>query len=98
MLRKRVVLTETTVVAQVANQVASECRRLGIDAESTSQLVADLSTAASALLERSRQVTSVGGQAVFRRVIEGPDVRIELVVRANDRRTLFERLWDRVRG
>jgi hypothetical protein len=50
------------------------------------------------LVDRGRQLKAVGSQMHVTRKIEGDGYRVELIFRVGDRRGLFERFIDRIRG
>ena len=98
MFRATVRASENTDVEDVVADLRIRCDRAGLDSQVAELVVSQSQAVLAELVERGRQVASVGSQMHMTREISGDGFAINLIFRAGDRRTFFQRLMDILRG
>jgi GH35 family endo-1,4-beta-xylanase len=84
---------ETTVAC-----LRARCESAGLASHVTEMIVHQARTVLESLVERGRQLSSIGSQMHVAREVAGDGYQVKLVFRAGDRRSSFQRLLDRLRG
>ena len=99
MFRATVNATETTDLLVAANELRAKCARGGLDTSSTEQVVDQMSDVLAQLLERGKQLASMGSQMRVVRRISADGYSVKLVFQTGGmRRTFLQRIFNSLFG
>jgi len=92
MFRATVNATESTDLPVAVSELRAKCMRGGLDASSTEQVVDQVTDVLAQLLERGKQLASLGSQMRVVREITADDYSVKLVFQTGGRRTFLQRI------
>lgn len=98
MLRETLHVTTGTDVGAVVVRLRSKCADAGLAPATTELVLNQVREALSDLIEQGRRIAAVGSQMEVTRDLKGDAYFIKVIFREGVRRSLFEKLADRLRG
>ena len=87
-----------TAVKATVDDLVSQARGQGVEAAALGQLEHEASRILSELVSQGQKIAALGSQMSVDRTVTGDDYRVQIQFRTNDRKSLFGRLWDSIRG
>jgi hypothetical protein len=96
--RATVRANEASDVETTVADLRARCETAGLAGPATEMIVHQARAVLGELVQRGRQLASMGSQLHVSREVAGDGYLIKLVFRAGDRRSSFQRLLDALRG
>ena len=98
MFRATVRATEETDVEAVVSSLQARCDHAGLSSHDTAVIAGQALQTLDSLVQRGRELGSLGSQMHVRREISGEGYSVKIIFRTGDRRNLFQRVMDVLRG